>query len=153
MNLFSCPPVRGLFCEKTYSACSIQTCITNLALRAGFSSAPDHAQSSLTYHTRLQIELSLYNRIRGAPERCEYRHFLDKKCPNCDLNVTKKYPNIRHLSKLWPKSVQTLDTCPKCDQNIWTLAQIVNKKWPSFGHLSKIWPKSLDTCPKCDQKV
>ena len=52
-----------------------------------------------------------------------------------------------------PKSAWALDTCPKCDQKVWTLVQNATKKCLNIGYLSKMWPKSLDTCQKCVQKV
>ena len=74
-------------------------------------------------------------------------------CPKHDQKLSKECPNCGHLSKLQPKSAQTWDTSPKCDQKVWTLVQNVTKKCLNIGHMSKMWPKSLDTFPKCNQKV
>ena len=59
--------------------------------------------------------------------------------------MTKKCLEFGHLSNIQPESVQTQETCPKCDQ-----ISIQNSDYcPKCG---KKKVQNLDTCPKCGQK-
>ena len=59
--------------------------------------------------------------------------------------MTKKCLEFGHLSNIQPESVQTQETCPKCDQ-----ISIQNSDYcPKCG---KKKVQNLDTCPKCGRK-